>query len=83
MSYVTGVLCNMLCVLFAPFAAVFQGSHVPIAQEPPASLSPGLAWMVTTWLLWACGQTGHSHIVACCIAAAAFKLYLQVDDWET
>jgi hypothetical protein len=74
MNHVTGVLHNMLRVLFAPFAAAFRGSHVPVAQEPPASLSPGLAWMVTTRLLWACGQTGHSYIVACCIAAAAFKL---------
>jgi hypothetical protein len=74
MSYVTGMFYNMLCVLFAPFTVVFRGSHVPAAQEPPESLSPGLAWMVTTRLLWACGQIGHSEIVACCIAAAAFKL---------
>ncbi len=74
MSYVTGVLFYMFFVLFTPFAAVLRGSHVQAAQEPPVSLSPGLAWMVTTRLLWACGQTGHSYIMACCIAAAAFKL---------
>jgi hypothetical protein len=70
--------------MFAPFAAIFRGSDVPAAGcTGAASLSPGLAWMNITWLLWACGQTGYSYMVACCIAAAAFKLYLQVDDWET
>ena len=49
--YVTGVLYNMLYDMFAPLAAVFRGSHVPAAPEPPASLSPGLAWMVTTRIL--------------------------------
>jgi hypothetical protein len=65
MSYVTGVLCNMLRVLFAPFAEVLRGSDVQAAQEPPVSLSPGLVWMNITRLLWACGQTGHSYMVAC------------------
>jgi hypothetical protein len=68
MGYVTGVLFNMLSVLFAPFAEVFRGSDVAV------SLSPGLAWMNITLLLWACGQTGHSYMVACCIAATAFNL---------
>ncbi len=82
-SYVTGVLYNVLCVLFTPLAAIFRGLDVPAAQEPPLSLSLGLAWMNIIWLLWACGQTGYSYMVACCIAAAALKLQLQVDDWET
>ena len=34
--------------LFIPFPAGFRGTHVPAAQEPPASLSPGLNY----------GQTG-------------------------
>ncbi len=69
MSYVTGSLynnCNMFRVLLAPFAAVFWGSHVLAAPEPPVSLSPDLVCMVNT------RQT--DYIVACCIAAAAFKL---------
>jgi hypothetical protein len=46
MSYVKGVLYNMLCVLFAPFAAVFRGSHVLAAPEPLESLSPDLVvWL--------------------------------------
>jgi hypothetical protein len=81
--YVTGALYNVLCVLFTPLAAIFRGSNVPAAQEPPASLSLGLAWMYITWLLWAYGQTGYSYMVAFCIAAATFKLQLRVDDWET
>ena len=68
------MLYNMLCVLFTPLATIFWGSDIPTVQEPPASLSLGLAWMNITWLLWACGQTGYSYMVACCIAAAAFKL---------
>jgi hypothetical protein len=77
-SYVTGGLYNMLLCAVCTFCCSVSGlprpgctwaSCVPVVPV----VWPGLLPVLTTWLLWACSQTGHSYIVACCIAA----------DWET
>jgi hypothetical protein len=81
MSYVTGVLYNVLRVLLAPFAAVFRGFHVPAAPEPPASLSPDLVCMVTTRMLWPDWLHGALQLQP---PSYNFKLMigkLEVDDW--
>jgi hypothetical protein len=57
LSYVTGVLYTLACILalLAPFtAAGFRGTHVPAAQELSGyvSLSPLLDSMLTTRMEW-------------------------------